>query len=61
MMYLSDNQRRLRIGHVEGRAKDERTVEAPEVFRIAPEFTAEAAKLLARRPFLALFHPQWYR
>lgn len=61
MMYLSDNQRRLRIGHVENKAKGERTMEAPELFRITPEFTAQAAKVLARRPFLALFHPQWYR
>jgi hypothetical protein len=59
--YLSDNQRRLRIGHVEGMAKAERTLEAPELFRISPEFTAAAAKILAKRPFLALFHPQWYR
>jgi hypothetical protein len=61
MMYLSDNQRRLRIGHVEGMAKPERTMEAPELFRITPEFTARAAAVLAKRPFLALFHPQWYR
>jgi len=61
MMYLSDNQRRLRIGHVEGMPKPDRTVEAPELFRITPEFTARAASVLAKRPFLALFHPQWYR
>jgi hypothetical protein len=61
MMYLSDNQRRLRIGHVEGMPKPERTVEAPDLFRITPEFTAQAATILASRPFLALFHPQWYR
>ncbi|HTT98565.1 MAG TPA: hypothetical protein VMF58_10985 [Rhizomicrobium sp.] len=61
MMYLSDNQRRLRIGHVEGMPKPERTVEAPELFRITPDFTAQAAAILAKRPFLALFHPQWYR
>jgi hypothetical protein len=61
MMYLSDNQRRLRIGHVASNAKAERTMEAPDLFRITPEFTAKAAKVLAQRPFLALFHPQWYR
>jgi hypothetical protein len=61
LMYLSDNQRRLRIGHVENKSKEERTMEAQELFRITPEFTAAAAKVLARRPFLALFHPQWYR
>jgi len=61
MTYLSDNQRRLRIGHVVGASKAERTVEAPELFRITPEFTAQAAAVLAKRPFLALFHPQWYR
>jgi hypothetical protein len=61
MMYLSDNQRRLRIGHVAAKAVAEKTLEAPEVFSIPPSFTADAAKVLARRPFLALFHPQWYR
>jgi hypothetical protein len=61
MMYLSDNQRKLRIGHVQAKAIADRTVEAPELFAITPDFTQKAAEILARRPFLALFHPQWYR
>jgi hypothetical protein len=61
MMYLSDNQRRLRIGHVTSKVVAERTLEAPELFTITPEFTAQAAKVLVKRPFLALFHPQWFR
>ena len=61
MLYLSDNQRRLRIGHIEAPVKANRTFEAPELFTITPDFAMQAAKILARRPFLALFHPQWYR
>jgi hypothetical protein len=61
MMYLSDNQRRLRIGNIESRIVKERSLQAEDLFRIRPEFAAAAAKVLARRPFLALFHPQWYR
>ena len=61
MMYLSDNQRKLRIGHVEAKAVADRTVEAPELFTITPEFTSIATRALVRRPFLALFHPQWFR
>lgn len=61
MMYLSDNQRRIRIGNIEARIVKGRTLEAPEMFRIEPDFAASAAKVLSQRPFIALFHPQWYR
>jgi hypothetical protein len=60
MMYLSDNQRRLRIGNIE-RKLHGGVLEAPALFTITPEFAAEAAKILVQRPFIALFHPQWYR
>jgi hypothetical protein len=61
MMYLSDNQRRLRIGHVDKRAVPSGTLEASELFSISPDFSAQAIRVLVRRPFLALFHPQWFR
>ncbi len=61
MMYLSDNQRRLRIGHVQKRIVPSGTLEAPELFSISPEFIAQAVPVLVRRPFLALFHPQWFK
>jgi hypothetical protein len=61
MMYLSDNQRRFRIANIERKLAPGGVVESPEQFRITPEFTAEATRVLVQRPFLALFHPQWYR
>jgi hypothetical protein len=61
IMYLSDNHRCLRIGNIEPRIVQGRVLESPDTFAITPEFTAEAVKVLVRRPFLALFHPQWYR
>lgn len=61
IMYLSDNHRCLRIGNIEHRIVQGRVLESPDTFAITPEFTAEAIKVLVRRPFLALFHPQWYR
>jgi len=61
IMYLSDNHRCLRIGNIEHRIVKGRVLQSPDTFAITPEFTAEAIKVLVRRPFLALFHPQWYR
>ena len=61
IMYLSDNHRCMRIGNIDARIVKGRILESPDTFAITREFTAEAAKLLAKRPFLALFHPQWYR
>lgn len=61
MMYLSDNHRRIRIGNIEQKLVRGGIVEAPELFSIPPDFIAEAANVLIQRPFLALFHPQWYR
>ncbi len=61
IMYLSDNQRCLRIGNIEHRIVKGRVLGSPDTFAITPEFTAEAITVLVRRPFLALFHPQWYR
>jgi hypothetical protein len=60
VMYCSDNQRRIRIGNISPEVERTGVLAAPDQFRIAPEFAAQAARLLARRPFLALFHPQWY-
>ena len=61
MMYLSDNQRRLRIGHVPKRVVPSGIFEASELFSIPPEFIAQAVEILVQRPFLALFHPQWFK
>ncbi len=58
MLYLSDNKRALELRNIPGRAEN---YSAPVQFRIAPEFTRDAAAILKERPFLALFHPQWYR
>ncbi len=60
MMYLSDNQRRLRIGNIAPDVVEEGLVEAPDTFGISAEFAERASRVLVRRPFLALFHPQWY-
>jgi hypothetical protein len=60
VMYCSDNQRRIRIGNISPEVEPTGVLTAPDLFRIAPEFAGQAAGLLARRPFLALFHPQWY-
>ncbi|HVV64376.1 MAG TPA: hypothetical protein VHC42_02825 [Rhizomicrobium sp.] len=60
MMYLSDNQRRLRIGNIAPDVVAEGLVEAPDTFSIPDDFGERAAGVLIRRPFLALFHPQWY-
>jgi len=61
MMYLSDNHRRIRIGNIEPKLVRGGIVEAPDLFSIQPDFIASAARVLIQRPFLALFHPQWYR
>ncbi|MEI9932830.1 MAG: hypothetical protein WDM89_20415 [Rhizomicrobium sp.] len=61
IMYLSDNHRHLRIGNIDSRIVKGRVFESSDTFAITPEFTAEAIRVLVRRPFLALFHPQWYR
>lgn len=60
MMYLSDNQRRIRVGNIVRSIVPSGVLEAPEMFAIPPAFAGDAARVLGRRPFLALFHPQWY-
>jgi len=58
--YLSDNHRRLRINNLPGGNSNGGFLDAPERFRIPPEFAHEVVAALRTRPFIALFHPQWY-
>ena len=61
MMYLSDNQRRIRIGNIDTKIESSGILAAPDLFAIPQAFADEAVSVLKQRPFLALFHPQWYR
>jgi hypothetical protein len=56
IQYLSDNQRSFAI------RSDKRAERLTSNFphRLAPDFLAAAVAQLAKQPFLALFHPQWY-
>lgn len=58
--YLSDNRRQLRVNNLTDDGGPERFLMAPEPLRISRAFAQEVAAALRERPFLALFHPQWY-
>jgi hypothetical protein len=59
--YLSDNRRQLRVNNLpDEQGNNMLLLAAPEPLRITPEFAREVATALKTRPFLALFHPQWY-
>jgi hypothetical protein len=54
--YLSDNQHAFALRTGSG---ERHSLSAP--YRLDSEFLNELLSSLARQPFLALFHPQWYR
>lgn len=54
MPYLTDNSRTLSLLHAGEDLADERP------FRISEDFADKAARILSKRSFLALFHPQWF-
>lgn len=60
MLYMSDNARAIRITGIPRYVSplDQLTAEKP--FVIDPVFVDKAVGILTKRPFLALFHPQWY-
>lgn len=60
LAYLSDNRRQLRINNLPDDAGSSGLLASPEPLRISPEFAHEVVMALKTRPFLALFHPQWY-
>lgn len=55
--YLSDNSHRIAVQKLRGK----KLLAADEPFRITESFTDEIVPRLTREPFIALFHPQWYR
>ncbi len=55
--YLSDNSHRIAVQNLRGTKR----AAADEQFRIAAAFTREIVPRLEQQPFIALFHPQWYR
>jgi hypothetical protein len=60
MMYVSDNARAIRITSVPRALAATEQLSAQKVFTIDAGFIKEAVGVLKKRPFLALFHPQWY-
>jgi hypothetical protein len=60
MMYVSDNARAIRITSIPRALVSTEQLSAEKVFVIDDDFITRAAGVLKKRPFLALFHPQWY-
>ncbi len=54
--YLTDNPRTLTLFNIPDAADSA----DDEPFKITDAFAARAAETLRHRPFLALFHPQWF-
>lgn len=60
MMYVSDNARAIRISSIPKDVRSREVVTAQKPFVIDADFIRDATDVLRQRPFLALFHPQWY-
>lgn len=57
MLYLLDNRRTLELRNCPDTGDN---FPCPTLFRVQKKWTREAIDILKQRPFLALFHPQWY-
>ncbi len=57
MLNISDNARALEVCNW---PKTSDRFVCPTPFRVQKEWAQKAVWMLTRRPFLALFHPQWY-
>jgi hypothetical protein len=60
MMYVSDNARAIRVSSIPKYISQPDVVSAEKPFVIDDAFIKRAAEILKKRPFIALFHPQWY-
>jgi hypothetical protein len=60
MLYVSDNARAIRISSIPKWIAPVDQMSAEKPFVIDDAFIAKATGVLKKRPFLALFHPQWY-
>jgi hypothetical protein len=60
MLYVSDNARAIRISSIPKYIAPTDVVSAEKPFVIDDAFTKRAADIVKKRPFIALFHPQWY-